>query len=143
MKEKNLATAAAVFRDVSLAARLPPEERVLLDALLCYLPTSRKLTPIEELAGSGYSLDEGREKLVQEAARYNVPNYEPCDEDVRICAAIFHACRNADIKKLLNALEEANITKHRMARHPHLAVTHTFSVESPRQKFSRVLVSHL
>ena len=57
--------------------------------------------------GSGYSLDEGREKLVQEAARYNVPNYEPCDEDVRICAAIFHACRNADIKKLLNALEEA------------------------------------
>ena len=107
MKEKNLATAAAVFRDVSLAARLPPEERVLLDALLCYLPTSRKLTPIEELAGSGYSLDEGREKLVQEAARYNVQNYEPCDEDVRICAAIFHACRNADIKKLLNALEEA------------------------------------
>ena len=51
MKEKNLATAAAVFRDVSLAPSLPPEERVLLDALLCYLPTSRKLTPIEELAG--------------------------------------------------------------------------------------------
>ena len=107
MKEKTLATAAAVFRDVSLAPRMPAEERILLDALLCYLPTSRKLTAIEELAGPGYSLDEGRDLLVQKAAEYNVQNYEPCDEDVRICAAILHACRNADMKKLLEALEAA------------------------------------
>ena len=107
MKEKNLATAAAVFRDVSLAPRMPAEERILLDALLCYLPTSRKLTAIEELAGPGYSLDQGRDLLVQKAAECNVQNYEPCDEDVRICAAILHACRNADMKKLLEALEAA------------------------------------